>query len=328
MRGDDAIERYQVSGTRRRRPRSPRRALHPPAANESQRRLARLRPRRIPLHRRATAAGDEAAPATRRDRQCPGPHRQPARQDAPHRRRRTPSPPDRNYAIPPTIPSSATKATTRSGPTACAIPGAPSFDRETGDLWIGDVGQSAKEEIDFQPAASAGRRELRLATARGHHRDAHPAAATVGGPRPPGAIDPIYEYDHTPQVPDRSITGGYVYRGPVAELQGKYFFVDFSNARNRVVALRRLGPGRLRRHQLHRAPTDWTPVFTPDQATIETSRSYAEDAAGNLYLLDLGASSFRPAARSIAVVPEPTTATLVGTALAALAAVRRRTRKS
>ncbi len=103
-----------------------------------------------------------------------------------------------------------------------------SFDRMTGDLWIGDVGQSAREEIDFQPANSDGGenygwrlREGRIATPSGG----------VGGPPPPGNVEPVYDFDRdADQFGGTVVTGGYVYRGPDPMLQGKYIFMDSRNS--------------------------------------------------------------------------------------------------
>ena len=52
-----------------------------------------------------------------------------------------------------------------------------------------------------------------------------------GGPAPPGNVNPVYEYLHEGLAPDpnfqgNSVTGGYVYRGPIEELQGRYVFGD------------------------------------------------------------------------------------------------------
>jgi hypothetical protein len=103
-----------------------------------------------------------------------------------------------------------------------------SFDRMTGDLWIGDVGQTAREEINFQPFDSNGGenygwrlREGTIATPSGG----------VGGNRPPGNVDPVYDYNRdSDQFGGTVVTGGYVYRGPDPSLQGKYFFLDSRNS--------------------------------------------------------------------------------------------------
>jgi glucose/arabinose dehydrogenase len=101
-----------------------------------------------------------------------------------------------------------------------------SIDRATGDLYIGEVGQGACEELDVLPAGSPGgqnygwrRREGVIATPSGG----------VGGAHPPGAIDPIFDYpqefatcsDPGPVYTGVAITGGYVYRGPIASLAGR-----------------------------------------------------------------------------------------------------------
>src|SRR5688500_16668172 len=98
-----------------------------------------------------------------------------------------------------------------------------SFDLATGDLWIGDVGQGAREEVDFQPAASDGGenygwrlREGSIATPSGG----------VGGPAPAGAIEPVYDYPRTGAFGGSTVIGGYIYRGPDPDLQGLYFFAD------------------------------------------------------------------------------------------------------
>lgn len=93
-----------------------------------------------------------------------------------------------------------------------------SFDQVTGDMWIGDVGQSAYEEINFAPAGSSGQNwGWRL------REGAHPY---LGGAQPPGGVDPVIERPHT--AGDCSITGGYVYRGTaIPALQGAYLYGDY-----------------------------------------------------------------------------------------------------
>ncbi len=207
-------------------------------------------------------------------------------------------------------------------------PWRPSFDRQTGDFWIADVGQLVKEEVNFQPAGSTGGenygwrlREGTIATPT-----PLPPGTPVGGEKPPGAIDPIHEYAHSSQVPFRSISGGYVYRGPVAELQGKYFFADFSSANN-IWSLRFDGSDPSGFDGSNFVDfEDWTQLLAPDVGTIGDISSFAEDADGNLYILDLG-GVFVPSpggGELYRVVPEPASAALLGAALAALAAVRRR----
>jgi len=234
----------------------------------------------------------------------------------------------RNYAIPASNPFVGVEGDDEIWAWGLRNPWRPSFDRATGDLWIADVGQLVKEEVNFQPADSPGGenygwrlREGTIATPT-----PLPPDTPVGGERPPGAIDPIIEYAHTSQTPFRAITGGYVYRGPIAELQGLYFFADFS-PENRIWSLRFDGSAPADFDGTNFSDlTDWTELFASDGSVIADISSFAEDAAGNLYILDLG-GVFVPTAGGgevHRVVPEPASALLVGCALAALAAARRR----
>ena len=95
-----------------------------------------------------------------------------------------------------------------------------SFDRATGDLWIGDVGQSAIEEVDRWPSGSPAGPNFGWNT-----MEASACFDPAEGCDPTGLVLPVAEYGH-----DRgcSITGGYVYRGTaVAGLAGTYLYADF-----------------------------------------------------------------------------------------------------
>ncbi len=95
-----------------------------------------------------------------------------------------------------------------------------SFDRQTGDLWIGDVGQGEWEEIDFQPAGSAGGENYGWACREG----AHTYDNRTGCPAP-DMVDPVIEYPHGAEC---SVTGGYRYRGSsYPDIKGVYFFGDY-----------------------------------------------------------------------------------------------------
>jgi glucose/arabinose dehydrogenase len=96
----------------------------------------------------------------------------------------------------------------------------------TGALIVGDVGQNALEEINYEPSGAGGRNygwRLREATIP---TPGIPATAPAYGP----LTDPIYQYTRSD---GRSVTGGYVYRGTVlgGTYQGRYFFADFSTSR-------------------------------------------------------------------------------------------------
>jgi glucose/arabinose dehydrogenase len=94
-----------------------------------------------------------------------------------------------------------------------------SFDRSTGDMWIGDVGQNAWEEIDFDAKGSDGGDNYGWRRMEGNH-------SYAGGTPPSNHHPPIYEYSHDDG--NCSVTGGYVYRGKaVHDLKGAYVFADY-----------------------------------------------------------------------------------------------------
>lgn len=98
-----------------------------------------------------------------------------------------------------------------------------SFDRLTDDLWIGDVGQGAWEEVDFQPASSTGGENWGWRCYEGNA--IYDAAGCAGA----GSYDfPIYVYNHTFGAGGYAITGGYVYRGTqFPGMVGYYIFCDY-----------------------------------------------------------------------------------------------------
>ena len=92
-----------------------------------------------------------------------------------------------------------------------------SFDRVTGDLWIGDVGQGEWEEIDYLPAGSQGGANFGWSIMEGNHG--------YDGDAQPGLLLPVAEYSHSEG--GCSVTGGYVYRGSMPEWQGIYLYGDY-----------------------------------------------------------------------------------------------------
>jgi len=151
-----------------------------------------------------------------------------------------------------------------------------SFDRKTHDLWIGDVGQNAWEEIDV----------VRLSEAAGVNwgwnlwEGSHPYPRG-SNPSRKGYRFPITEYDR-----DRgqAVTGGYVYRGTrYPALEGTYFFGDFEAGW--IAALRRTAP-------------DGTALAKPEVRTVLpdpsiSPSSFGEDAQGELYVCDYGGALYR-----------------------------------
>jgi len=155
-----------------------------------------------------------------------------------------------------------------------------SFDRQTGDLLIADVGQGAREEINFQPAGSNGGENYgwRL-------REGEIATPSVGGARPFNNRDPIYNYRRSGSVfSGASVTGGYRYRGPAPEIRGNYFFADFINGRIWSLVPRLNGFSQL---------TFWSDQLTPNQGQVNNVASFGEDAVGNLYVVDFDGDIFK-----------------------------------
>ena len=108
-----------------------------------------------------------------------------------------------------------------------------SFDRVTGDMWIGDVGQDRAEEINFQPAGSTGGENYGWRVTEGL-ACYNPANGCDGT----GLTQPVHEY--TRGQGDVSVTGGYVYRGSRwTSLRGTYVYGDY--ATGRIWGLRREG---------------------------------------------------------------------------------------
>lgn len=97
-----------------------------------------------------------------------------------------------------------------------------SFDSETGDIWIGDVGQNVLEEIDFIPAGTPGGLNFGWRCKEGFNN----TGLSGCNPSDPSLVDPVLDYNHAQGR--CSVTGGYVYRGiEIPDLVGKYFYADY-----------------------------------------------------------------------------------------------------
>ncbi len=148
-------------------------------------------------------------------------------------------------------------------------------------LIIGDVGQNAVEEVDMltttQPGINFGWR-FREGT------------QAFSGTAPGGLTNPALEYLHgTGPRQGRTVSGGYVYRGPVASLQGQYVFGDFISGNLWTVPFSSLVVGQtLPAARFARRNED----FLPDAGTIDQLASFGEDSAGNLFLVDLDGEIF------------------------------------
>lgn len=138
-----------------------------------------------------------------------------------------------------------------------------SFDRSTGDLFIGDVGQGNWEEIDFQPAASEGGENYGWRCYEGNH-----AYNTSGCGPPTDYVFPILEYSHGQGC---SVTGGYRYRGAdFPNLVGYYLYADYCSG------------------TIWGATDDGGWSTTPLLATGHSISTFGEDESGELYLADRG----------------------------------------
>jgi glucose/arabinose dehydrogenase len=152
-----------------------------------------------------------------------------------------------------------------------------SFDRATGALWIGDVGQNHWEEVDYlRPGRRAGA-NLGWNGYEGTHVYKKRVAARLVKSR---LVWPVAQYSHS--VGD-AVTGGYVYRGSaIPALRGYYVFGDYGSGH--VWAVK--GPTGTRQR-----------LSGADRATTHVS-SFGQDAAGELYVVSLDGSVFK-------IVPAP-----------------------
>ena len=151
-----------------------------------------------------------------------------------------------------------------------------SFDRRTGDLFIGDVGQNREEEIDFQPAASSGGENYGW-----RRKEGSTCFQPASGCNDPSFTDPILVYGHSPHC---SVTGGYRYRGSDnADLRGVYVFGDFCSG-----VIWGAEPG---------SNGVWSTRVLADSGLSITS--FGEDQRGELYVVDRGGSVYRFAASAL-----------------------------
>lgn len=152
-----------------------------------------------------------------------------------------------------------------------------SFDRKTGDLYIGDVGQNKWEEIDFAPASSKGGENYGWRLMEGTHefRDEDGVARDT-------LVAPIHEYGH--KNGHCSVVGGYVYRGSaIPALDGWYFYGDTCSGA--VGVLRTENGVQAARHDL-------TKQIAPQGKLVQLV-SFGEDAAGELYAVAISGSVYR-----------------------------------
>jgi glucose/arabinose dehydrogenase len=153
----------------------------------------------------------------------------------------------------------------------------PSFDRQTGDFYIADVGQNVWEEVNYQPASSAGGENYGWRKFEGY--------ALFNCPSPcdsSGLTRPVQAYSHS-GGPGCSVTGGYVYRGDaIPDLKGSYFYGDYCS--NQIWTIRVVGG------VVSEGPINRTADLAPGSGlSIGEITSFGENAKGELYICDRGA---------------------------------------
>jgi len=159
-----------------------------------------------------------------------------------------------------------------------------SFDRLTGDIFIGDVGQDAREEIDVAPAGSAGLNfgwKMMESVACNSTANCFPSTPPCNDST---LVAPIAELLHTNGA--RCITGGYVYRGCECPSEyGKYFYADFIDNRIRsLVYDRTTGTAS--------SSVDRTAELAPGGSlVIKDIASFGEDGFGELLIVDHGGAA-------------------------------------
>jgi glucose/arabinose dehydrogenase len=260
-----------------------------------------------------------------------------------------PADPLKNFAIPPSNPvptynaanpgtpltgsntSGATPALGEVYVTGVRNPYRISFDRVNGDMYWGDVGENAYEEVDFLkaggnvsgPPVDYGWPQLEA----DHNSPISGAPHTTTNPfTGVTSLYPLQEWPHG--AAGNAAIGGYVYRGPIPELQGKYFYADFVTGKVWMLDFdRNTDPSTF--HGTNGVLTDLTALWSTkiiDRAVtnyagdtnlntingLDHIVSFGEDNLGNLYLVDFGyGSSFNGqytanGGEIFEVVPDPT----------------------
>jgi glucose/arabinose dehydrogenase len=182
-----------------------------------------------------------------------------------------PGDPNRNYGIPPGNPFASGGGAGEVWHYGLRNPWRDSFDRATGDLYIGDVGQFTIEEIDFQPAGTGGL-NFGWRCMEGNVCTGYSGCTCFSSP----LTSPIWMLDHSQSC---AVMGGYVYRGnALCGLQGTYFFADYCSAR---IWSFREGPGGVTQF------TERTAELAPGGGlSIGLVSSFGEDGNGELYICD------------------------------------------
>ena len=152
-----------------------------------------------------------------------------------------------------------------------------SFDRGTGDLYIGDVGQGALEEIDVSLASRRGGENYGWNTMEGSR-----CYSPSSGCNTSGLTLPVTDYGRSDGF---SVTGGVVYRGcRMPGYAGQYFYADYGSG---MIRSFRLDAGRAT------DPRDWTATISGTSRAIRNPSSFGVDADGEIYIVDYDGEIYR-----------------------------------
>jgi len=148
-----------------------------------------------------------------------------------------------------------------------------SFDRVTRQLYIADVGQDAREEVDVQPAASTGGENYGWNIMEGSICYSPPTGCSTAG-----LVLPVFDYTHAGGA--CSITGGYVYRGTrLPLLVGQYFYADYC-------------AGWVRSFRYVNGAVQDQHDYTPEFGFLGNITSFGEDTRGELYVITQGGNVY------------------------------------
>lgn len=154
-----------------------------------------------------------------------------------------------------------------------------SFDRSTGDQWIGDVGQGAYEEVDLRAAGSSDSRNYGWNLCEGSH--AYPSGV-AGCPAATAMTAPVLEYDHTNRC---AIIGGFRYRGQIGAFDGTYAFSDVCSGQ--IYLMHKGSAASTCPAGFNTIAGSWVcTLFAPStgSGTVSSASGFGEDELGSLYV--------------------------------------------
>ncbi len=161
-----------------------------------------------------------------------------------------------------------------------------SFDRSLGTFFIGDVGQSSREEIDAEATTTPGGQNYGWRVREGAIQN----PAYPSDPVPPNAVNPAYDYAHSV---GQTVIGGYVYRGRrIRSLTGTYVFADFlgPNTGNFTGKIYTLNFNGTIASNFQDITADLFPTNVGNYSLVNPA-SLGEDANGELYICDIGSGN-------------------------------------